>query len=321
MINSNMTLKLGRNPYIKDYRDLILDDYLRRETLPVIPDTFGHENLINAWGMLGNDTVGDCVVASSEHLVMEWTKEGSNITAPMTKATALKDYANVCGYDPSDPYGTDNGCDMRTMMAYMKNTGIVDANGKKHKIGAYTGIDLTKGTDLLIAAAYLFSGVKIGIDFPDSAMTQFNNGQPWSVVKGSPIDGGHDVPVIGRDSKGILCVTWGKLQYMTLDFLKTYCTEAWVGFSPEFLNTGGLSPEGLNVDQLNYDLAIVGSLAPPGPAPAPGPAPTPNKTCDQAIQLVKADIITAQAILKKSTSKYAKSANTELTKALVDIIY
>lgn len=251
-------MKLGKLPFIPKEKDFKYNNY-RGTTLPPIPATFGHQSLVTDWGMLGNDTLGDCVIAGACHAAMLWTAEDSK-EASFTESNAISDYSGACGYNPNDP-NSDNGCYIRSVLDYQRLTGMIDANGKRHKIGAFLALDITNLLEVL-EAIYLFSVVKIGIQFPASAMDQFNNGQPWTVVPGSPIEGGHDVEIVGVDPDWLYVITWGKVQQMSVEFFKTYCDEAWCPLSTEMLNGNGLSPEGFNLAQLQADLAALPNVSP-----------------------------------------------------------
>jgi hypothetical protein len=246
--------KLGRKPFKPDYRDLLYRSY-RSTVLPSVPASFGHQDLVTTWGMLGNDTVGDCTCAGADHEIMLWTDEGAGKAAIFTKANTISDYAAITGYNPNDP-NSDQGAQVRDVLLYRQKTGMIDNGGKRHKIGAFLQLDQTNLNEVL-EAMYLFSAVGLGINFPQSAMDQFNAGQPWTVVQGSPIEGGHYVPCLGYDGIYIYCVTWGQIQKMTVAFFQAYCEEAWLMLSQEFLNGKGLSPEGFNLAQLQMDLAAI----------------------------------------------------------------
>jgi len=245
-------LKLGKKPATYDRRDLQFLHY-RIGPLPPRPAQFGHENLIgaDAWGMLGNDAVGDCVWAGADHETMLWTAEAGN-PATFTAGDAIADYAAVTGYNPDDP-STDQGTDVRQALKYRQQTGVIDAAGNRHKIGAYLALE-PGNVDHLLEALYLFGAVGIGFQVPQSAMDQFNAGQPWSVVHGrQEILGGHYVPLVAERGN-LVCVTWGRLQQMTVQFYEKYCDEAWAILSTEMLK-GGVSPEGFDQTQLLADLA------------------------------------------------------------------
>ena len=147
---------------------------------------------------------------------------------------------------------TDKGSDVRKVLAYRRKTGIIDAAGKRHQIGAFVKLE-AKNLTHIYQAMYLFQAVGIGIEFPGSAMEQFNKGEPWSVVAGAQIEGGHYVPCIAKRAN-IEIVTWGALQQMTVEFFEKYCDEAWAYISTEDLQKEA-SPAGFDLSQLKADLA------------------------------------------------------------------
>jgi hypothetical protein len=248
-------LALGRKAATYDHRDLHFAHYTTT-VLPPVPPVFGHDNLIpgDGWGMLGNDSVGDCVFAGAAHETMLWAAE-HQLPAPMDAATVLGDYSAVTGYNPANP-ATDQGTDVRQAMAYRRNTGIADATGKRHRISAYLALEPGNYTQLL-EACYLFGAVGVGINFPSSAMDQFNKGRTWSVVHGAHIEGGHYIPVVAHRGT-IRLVTWGREIGMTRGFYAKYCEEAWAILSPEHFDpTTGKSPEGFDGQQLAADLAAL----------------------------------------------------------------
>jgi hypothetical protein len=264
-------LKLGKLPATYDKRDLLFAQYRTTEALPSHPTHFGHEKLVGskAWQMLGNgpdNTVkpgfmgaGDCVFAGGDHETMLWNIENDK-QVKFTGANAIKDYSTVTGYDPGAPLDadgnnpTDRGTDVRTALGYRRKTGLVDAAGKRHKIGAYVALELGN-MDQLLEALYLFGVVGIGIKFPNSAMDQFNAGKPWSVVPGPEPTDGHYIPLVANRTN-LECVTWGRVQQMTVQFYKKYCDEAWTILSPEMLKSGK-SLEGFDLAQLQADLKAV----------------------------------------------------------------
>lgn len=250
-----MNLKLGKRPASRDARDLRFARYIDRAALPVPPLTFGHQNLVARWKMLGNDAYGDCVFAGAAHETMLWTRESPSVSdADFTKVSVLADYSAVTGFDPLDP-ATDQGTDMHDAARYRRRTGIRDANGKRHKVGAYVALD---PGNLVQArqAAYLFGACGIGFAFPASAMEQFNHGQTWDYVQGSPIEGGHYVPFVGMLGGNLIVVTWGQLQAMTPTFFAHYCDEAYAYLSTEMLHRNK-SPEGFDLATLHADLAAL----------------------------------------------------------------
>jgi hypothetical protein len=240
--------KLGKLPARPNAVSLKLSTDL--PTLPAVPKAFGHQDLeTGPWGMLGNDAYGDCVWAGAAHETILWNLE-RKFPVTFTDTSVLSDYSKVTGFNPKNP-STDQGTDMQVAAKFRQKTGVRDSIGARHKIMAYVALE---GLDEIAAAAYLFGAAGIGIQFPASAMTQFNNGNPWSVVKGSSIEGGHYVPIIGRLANGhYLVVTWGKVQEVLPSFLTKYVDEAIAYVSAETL-TAGKSPEGFDVAALMADL-------------------------------------------------------------------
>jgi hypothetical protein len=250
-------LPLGKRPATDDSRDLMFSRYVEPTVLPTPPAQFGHEALFGpkAWGMLGNDEWGDCAWAGPAHETMILTTEGGH-PATFTTASVVGDYSAGTGFDPNaGPPGsnpTDKGSDVREVLGYRRSTGIADADGKRHKIGAY--VKLEQGNlNQLYQALYLFQVVGIGVEFPATAMDQFHAGKPWDVVDGAKIEGGHYIPVVARRDL-IEVVTWGALQGMTEAFYTKYCDEAWAYVSEVDLQNGR-DPEGFDLAQLRADLA------------------------------------------------------------------
>ena len=248
-------LKLGKLPARPYPKKFSLANLVDLSELPPVPASFGHETLVdgNSWEMLANDKVGCCVLSGGDHETMLLNKEAGNVVT-FVDANTLADYAAITGYDPSDP-STDQGTDVQDAATYRRATGLIDANGTRHKIA--TSLALEPGNlDHLWAGLYLFSAVGIGLQFPSSAMDKFGNNQPWDVVAGATIVGGHYVPLIAKRDM-LYIVTWGKLFPMTMRFLTTYCDEARVYLSQEDL-INQKSPEGFNYAQLQTYLPAIG---------------------------------------------------------------
>lgn len=255
-----MQLKLGKRPATRDDRDLTLGTYLRSETLPLVPATFGHQLTFPkaGWGMLGNDEYGDCAIAGPAHETMLLTKLGG-FPASFSTASVLSDYSRITGFDPNagvpGANDTDQGSNVRDVARFRRATGMLDANNHRHKIAAFVAVNPRISAHVR-AATYLFEVLGIGFEVPDSAMQQFQDGKPWTVVPGSSIEGGHYVCGVGCDARGIWVITWGTLQLMTWKFFTTYCDEAYAYLSTEDLKANR-SPEGFNLVALKADLAAL----------------------------------------------------------------
>ena len=249
--------KLGKQKAQPQEKDFKFADFAAAVQLPKVPSRFGHGNAYTDWEMLGNDRYGDCVWAGAAHEHMLLNKVVHKRDVPFTDDSVLGDYAAVTGFDRNDP-STDQGTNVHEALSYRRKTGIADANGARHQIGAYVSLD-PKNWEHLEQAAYIFGAVGIGIEFPDSAMKQFGNGEPWDPVKGSKIEGGHYVPVVGslHSATEASAITWGKRQFFTVAFYEQYNDEAWVYITPDELRSDGTGLHGFDMEKLNGYLSAL----------------------------------------------------------------
>ena len=89
-------MKLGKKTARHEAVKLKLAKYLDRSILPKPPAEFGHEGVVNVWGMLGNDDFGDCVLAGAGHETMLWSGLGHKPAQFDTKSV-LSDYSAITG--------------------------------------------------------------------------------------------------------------------------------------------------------------------------------------------------------------------------------
>jgi len=107
-------------------------------------------------------------------------------------------------------------------------------------------------------ATYVFGGVDIGVNLPNSAMDQFGKGQPWNVVfDDGGIDGGHSIPLFGYGSAGTTCVTWGQRQPMSWNWFLKYCDEAYAAISLDWLTASGTAVNQIDLPTLQADLKAI----------------------------------------------------------------
>lgn len=231
------TFPLGKTKARPEAVTFKLSNYLDTAKLPPLKARVGHPGLLPAGdlGMLGNDQYGDCVWAGAAHETIYLNLEARN-HVEFSDTSVLSDYSAVTGFNPDDS-STDNGTDMKDAASYRRRYGVRDQTGIRHKVVAYLGIE-PGNLDQMKYAIWLFGAVGIGIQFPASAMTQFNNGQPWDVVPGSPIRGGHYIPGVYADKTGFQVITWGKRIRVTNRFLVKYTDEAIAYVSYEALRNG-----------------------------------------------------------------------------------
>jgi hypothetical protein len=255
-------VKLGKNPKKEDPRTLKMAKYYKAEAPPPIPTDFSFislDTLITDWGMLGNDTIGDCVIAMILHMIESWAAD-NGISLTFTTQDAINLYSAVTGYDPNQtqPDGsnpTDNGTNELDALKYMQQTGY---NG--HKIGAFVQVDLSNIGEVMMAI-YLFGGIACGVALPMSAQGEPNWDYPpddQNTKDPSPGSwGGHGIPGLAYDAQGIVVITWANALSVDWAFFSQYFDEAYAIISPDYIDGTKPSPTGFDMATLTADLQLV----------------------------------------------------------------
>lgn len=252
MPNGRPGMRLGKLPRKSNAKTLWFGKYLLKDVEPVPPGKNYWEYKVPAsqWGMLANDTVGDCTCAGAAHMIMNWTAHSGSIVLPSVD-DVLAAYSAITGYVPGNE-STDNGAAMTDVLAYWQGTGIAG-----HKIAAWAALDITNRTHFEIAN-YVFGGVYCGVNLPNSAMDQFQANEDWDVLPDDGgIDGGHCIPYFGYGSNGDTCVTWAKLQPSSWEWFSKYVEEAYAVVSQDWLDATGHAVNRLDLATLQADLQIV----------------------------------------------------------------
>jgi hypothetical protein len=247
-----MRYALGKNPARAGAVGFKFGTFFSAPGLPAPPLVFGRTFLVSDWQMLGNDSVGDCVWADAAHQTMYWRRLAGTQVA-FDDSVVLADYSACTGYTPGNP-ATDQGTDLQQAASYRRKIGIADVAGTRHRTDAY--VALTVGDlDEITLATYTLWAVSLGIQLPTSAYDQFDRGEVWTPVAGSPVEGGHCVPVVGRNSRGeFLIVTWGRLHAAAASFISTYMDEGIAHLSLEQMRADGVSPRGFDENGLRQAL-------------------------------------------------------------------
>lgn len=275
-------LHLGKLPASIPSSDHVrMVDLLRdaSSSLPRLPKNFGHGLAFGktGWGMMGNgpcdpatttipvgyaarDGAGDCVYAGNAHDIRQDAKVNRNPVPNITDYTAIKWYAAGTGYDPQTGSG-DNGTDPQQALSDRQTKGLADDDGKVHKIGQV--VSLTPGNlNELYYAAYLFEKCGVGFQFQSAQMNQFDAGQPWSYVNGSPIEGGHWVIVESRNG----LITWGERIGYAPNWYAMLNDESYAWVSLEQYNTvTGESAEHWTQTDLSKYITLVAQAKSAGP--------------------------------------------------------
>ena len=274
-----------------DRRSLHFEDYLTGDPLPPPPADADWLSEVTDWPMYANDSVGDCTLASPGHMIEAFTRYAQGVAVEITEADVLAAYSAVTGYRPGDP-STDTGAVIEDVLKYWRDHGIGG-----HKILAYGKVDVSNRTHVE-QAIYLFGAVNLGVNLPQSAEDQFNAGQPWQYVKGSPIIGGHCVPALRYRHDGSTdVITWAAVVKVMGLFWRHFVEEGWFVLTKDRANQLGNSPSGFNLFQLGEDLAAL--TGDPNPIPAPTPTPVPPTPAPDPSPCTGAQVVAAMRDLFK----------------------
>lgn len=277
--------KLGRLPNDPSKPRLKLASFLT-SAAPTYPENRDWLTAALPYDMLGNDYIGDCTCVTAAHIIQSLSKYGQSKDVRLTLDQVIQAYSAVSGYDPNTG-ANDNGAVIQDVLNYWRKTGIGG-----HKILAFAEVDYNDKEELF-GALNMFGTIYLGIDFPNTAMDQFNREQPWDYVEGAKSEGGHAINAGYYDVSDQMwkVVTWGRVQPMTQAFFDHYVFEAWVVITPEWFNEQGNSPIGLNMYALGEQFEkMTGEDNPfPEPQPAPEPpAPEPTPLPAEDVALMKA---------------------------------
>ena len=253
------TFKKGKLPPKLHPKTLRLSKYLAAGMLPS-PATKVYREYkvpVDAKQMFGNDTVGDCTFAAIANLIVLATCHTGTVVIP-TVEQVLAVYSAVTGYDPSQnqPDGsnpTDNGAAMTDILAYMQKVGMAG-----HKILGWASINFMNRTYRNLGVD-LFAATYVGVNLPQSAEDQFDAGQNFELVSGSPIVGGHAILHAGYGALGDDYVTWAKWdQKASLGWSAKYVEEEYVVITEDWINqVTQKTPGGLDLATLEADLKLV----------------------------------------------------------------
>jgi len=204
-----MSYKCGRRPP-KNAPALRLQSFLIR-AIPPHPSSEDYLATLSDWKMLGNDVAGDCNAVA-------W----ANMRRLITATLSVENYpsqAQVWQFyqtqNPQfDPTGTaqtngpgssaDQGMEVQTGLEFLQTQGGPDGV----KAVAFARVDQTNLSEMEAALA-IFGGIWLGITVLDANQQEFAQGQAWTDVNGSPVDGGHAI-LAGGYAPDVKFITWAQ---------------------------------------------------------------------------------------------------------------
>lgn len=245
-------MKLGKRPPRIMAGQLMLAKYT--VALPPSPPSVAYSSKITNPGMMLNNILGCCTCSAVGHTIQGWTANAS-IQTTISDAAVLALYEESCGYVQGNPDTDQGGVESDVLTFWKNNPAIVGG----HELAGAVAVGPGNHADVQ-DAIWLFGSSYIGLSLPLSAQTQ----DVWDVPQGGATGqgapgswGGHAVAVLDYDSRGLNCITWGGFKRMTWPFWDAYCDEAHALVSKDWINSGGKSPSGFDLNTLITDLLSV----------------------------------------------------------------
>lgn len=257
------TLKLGRNRPVAVGPHFRLKNYLRASLPPPPPSVDYSGPAASALvDPLGNDSLGDCVIAAGYHMVEVETANAGGLWVP-SSTQIVQDYSAIGGYVPGDA-STDNGCDEVTALNYWQDHGF--ANGVK--LLGWLSVDATNMVEVK-SAIELFENSFLTFEVPDAWINPFPSadGFVWDVGTPNP-NQGHAVCAVGYDASGVQIDSWGLRGTVTWAAVSSLCNPnvgggLYVVLTPDQLARGTTkAPNGFPWVELVGDFDVMGGTVP-----------------------------------------------------------
>lgn len=261
----------GRRKRLVPARCRAMSSYIR-VALPAAPAScdYSPKALPVLTDIMGNDALGDCVVAASDHGLGTWTGNATGTPVHATLDQIIAQYSAIGGYVPGNP-ATDQGCDISTALDYYAGTGFIDGS----KLLGHVSVDPTNQNEVK-SSVELFETLWLGMDLPAAWIDPMpsGNGFVWDVAGDLVPENGHCVLAVGYTAQGLIVASWGLLGIVTWAAVAKYCAasaggDLFCGLSPDLVAKGQASaPNGFAWADLIADFdAIGGSVATPANAP------------------------------------------------------
>ena len=159
-----MIFKTGKLPKVTDERTLQLARYLpAAQALPAPPPSVDYSAAVTAWGMMGNDRVGDCALAGMGHADLLWAANAERRRLRITTAMVIAAYSKVTGYVPGDP-STDRGTALLDALRFWGKQGI-----DRQTVRAFVEVD-PRDTENVKRTIDWFGCAYLGVELPDAVL-------------------------------------------------------------------------------------------------------------------------------------------------------
>jgi len=209
--------------------------------LPAAPPSVAVPHVAD-WGMLGNDTWGDCGVAGFQHNLESASAAAGESEAFPTADQVVSYYLDYTG-------GQDSGVVLSDFLAHVKQDGFYG-----HTVQAYAPVSVSDVNTLRFAID-AYGASYVGITVTQAMMDAAQGNPPWTWtlddMQGDPI-GGHCIILAGYDSNWLYGITWGAVVEIAWPAWHQMGDEAWAILSGELARGDG---RGIDLAALQADLS------------------------------------------------------------------
>jgi hypothetical protein len=230
---------------------------LAGKQLPPPPASVNYTNKMPAqFGMMLNDTLGDCTCAAFYHAYQVWTfnAQKKEVTEPDKDVEQL--YIQACGYNPSKGGEGPGGNEQHVLQFLLtKGAPFGPAGKSRHKILGFVEVD-PRNTDDVKRTINDCGAAYIGFNVPQNIMPQGQEPPAvWTVdPSNSQIIGGHAVVLPGYDAEGAIVISWGQLYKMTWPFFAKFVDEVYAIADQSWIDAGGKTPAGMTLAELEQQM-------------------------------------------------------------------
>lgn len=177
-------------------------------------------------------------------------------------ANVVMGFSNCTGYILGDE-DTDHGATLSSVAVWATKNPLIDDNGHSHQLAGWGQIKDPQNPWTLRRAINLFGAVYMGYCLPDDAMSEFDEGLPFTATDApaDPSEGhcmlyGYSNLTSYRESPALPSgelVTWGQAQGVSPLWNSTYGYQALVLVSNDYVRKNGTTVQGLRLQQMLDD--------------------------------------------------------------------
>ena len=265
-------LKLGLRPNDPTRPRLRFADYIKGIDLASLPPAPATSDVLTglSFKIWLNNILGCCVAATAGGLLLVDSARlgGKPYTVADTQILTWYQTQNP-GADPAHPGVHDNGMSIQVFLTWLLKHPFPDGS----KVLGFAEIDPKNLAEVRVATA-IGGRIWTACTITAANRTQWDAGEPFDYVAGSPVEGGHSILVGGEDAvaaSDLELATWAAIRRASDAFLAHQISEMWLVITDRMLGSKRFVA-GMDLATFAADYAEITGR--PFPAPVP-PAPVP----------------------------------------------